>query len=308
MKQILKRLELIKTSIDIEDEEIIELQVMKLNKMNIDNEVKAILLKVKNSDFGGVMVEIENYIKRFSGLVVYQDSEVSGLKLELKVLENKLSNLSQTKDEYLNDIDDFNIMYHEKLGDILEKILFIKQKIAQKKKTEYEELNEEFQEAKKEYEEYKQEHKKSQEKAKDTHKINEEDKKELKKLWKKASKLCHPDIVSDEFKAQATEIMKKLNDAYSKKDLKKVKEILANLENGVVFDVASDKIDDKELLKAKIEELRKDIKIIEDEIEDIKEDEISQILNSVDDLDDYFEEMKEHLMCEYEELKNKFDF
>ena len=38
MQQILKRLELIKTSIEIEDEETIELQIIKLSKMNINNQ------------------------------------------------------------------------------------------------------------------------------------------------------------------------------------------------------------------------------------------------------------------------------
>lgn len=42
MQQILKRLELIKTSIAIEDEEIIELQVVKLSTMPIDDDVQEI--------------------------------------------------------------------------------------------------------------------------------------------------------------------------------------------------------------------------------------------------------------------------
>lgn len=39
MQQILKRLELIKTSIAIEDEEIIELQVVKLSTMDIESDI-----------------------------------------------------------------------------------------------------------------------------------------------------------------------------------------------------------------------------------------------------------------------------
>ena len=43
MAEVVKRLEIIKSSIAIEDEEIIELQIMKLEKLEIDNEVKNIL-------------------------------------------------------------------------------------------------------------------------------------------------------------------------------------------------------------------------------------------------------------------------
>ena len=49
MTQILKRLEIIKSSIAIEDEEVIELQVMKLSKMQIDDDVKTIILNLENN-------------------------------------------------------------------------------------------------------------------------------------------------------------------------------------------------------------------------------------------------------------------
>ena len=49
MLQIIKRLEIIKSSILIEDIEIIELQIMKLNSLKIDENVQEIIKKLKNS-------------------------------------------------------------------------------------------------------------------------------------------------------------------------------------------------------------------------------------------------------------------
>ncbi len=95
MQQILKRLELIKTSMAIDDLEIIELQILKLNSLNIDNEVKIIIDKLEMNDYGKAIIDIEEYIKKFTGLVSYEDKEIQGLKLELKVLENKLQDLSE---------------------------------------------------------------------------------------------------------------------------------------------------------------------------------------------------------------------
>ena len=97
MQKILKRLELIKTAIIIEDEEIIELQVMKLNTMSCDDEVTNILNKISDKDYGNVMLDIEVYIQKFSGLVVYEDKELQGLRLELKALERKLQELALKK-------------------------------------------------------------------------------------------------------------------------------------------------------------------------------------------------------------------
>ena len=62
--------------------------------------------------------------------------------------------------------------------------------------------------------------------------ITEEQKQELKAYYRKASKLCHPDVVAEEFKKQAEQIFKDLKDAYDSNDLQKVKEILSNLEKG----------------------------------------------------------------------------
>ena len=367
MHQILKRLELIKTAITLEDEEIIELQVMKLNATACDSEVKEILAQIKSSNYGDVALLIESYITKYSGVVVYEDKELQGLKLELKILENKLQELSQERDEYSNELHEFNTQYTLKLGELIRNILNLRKEILykqtikkeqeyQKTKAEYEELKsqkekleesldglDEFDDAYDEiYEELQELNTKLNEKRKQTKKekeeikedpkyqeytqskeeyeefsndyeeiknekrfeINEDEKKELKKLYKKAGKLCHPDIVVDELKEQATEIMKELNNAYATKNLSKVKEILNALERGVVFAVASDSIDDKDLLKEKIVELRKNIGITEDEIAEIKEDDAFETIHDMDSWDNYFNDLETALQAELDKLKN----
>ena len=69
-----------------------------------------ILNKLKNLDYGSAALDIEAYLSRYSGVIVYEDKEVQGLKLELKSLEKKLQTLSELKREYLNDIDEFNTL------------------------------------------------------------------------------------------------------------------------------------------------------------------------------------------------------
>ena len=148
MHQILKRLELIKTAITLEDEEIIELQVMKLTAIECDGEVKEILAKLDNKDYGTAVVKIEEYLLRFSGVVVYEDKELQALRLELKALERKLQELSSEKNEYLNDIHEFNVQYHLHLGGIIQKILNLKEELLfasmQKVKDVFEELKNEY--------------------------------------------------------------------------------------------------------------------------------------------------------------------
>ena len=387
MKQIIKRLEIIKSSIAIDDEEIIELQIIKLKELDVDSGIKNILKKLENLDYGSAMNDIENYIKQHTGIVKYVDSEVLGLKLELKSLEKKLQSLSQERTEYLNDIEEFNTQYNIHVGDITRNILNLKKDILykqtqqqQKLKDKYKEdtqiyqdskdtieeikeaikeleellkdidendenydeiirtyndlkkelsnleddlINQEielkktkedleddvlfknYEEAKTSYEEFHYEYENIKEKQSDRLELKDEDIKELKIMWKKACRLCHPDIVTDELKEKANEIMQSLNDAYSRRDINKVKQILLNLENGLVFEVSSDKIDNKEILKSKIEEFRQSIIDIQEEIENIKSDDTFKTISNLENWDEYFEELKNELKVEEKRLEDE---
>ena len=132
MTQILKRLEIIKSSIAIEDEEVIELQVMKLQKLDIDDDIKAIVTHLEAMNYAKAMKDIEVYLTRYSGVVKYVDSEVQGLKLELKSLESKIQKLVEQKTEYLNDIEEFNREYNLHLGELIKDILNLKKEILYK--------------------------------------------------------------------------------------------------------------------------------------------------------------------------------
>jgi len=390
MKEIVKRLELIKTAIAIEDEEIIELQVMKLQKLEIDEEVQSILAEIETVDYANVVVLIEQYLAKYSGVVVYEDKELEALRFELKLLEGKLQERIEMKSEYQNDILEFNTRYSLELGDTVRKVLDLRKQILakalkgkndtfKKLKEEYtdikddvqemkkilneleeelEELDEfddeydkvyqeykdikeellekedeldekraeakeakddlkddpsfeEYKDAKADYEEFNEEYEETKEREKSSFNLDEDEKKELKKAFRKASKLCHPDIVTDELKEQAEELMKELNDAYSTKNLKRVKEILFSLENGTGFDVGSDKIDNKEQLRTKIAEFRESLAEIERELKGIRENEVYTLLNEIDDVDEYLQNMKVELENEIErlgeELQEKID-
>ena len=387
MTQILKRLEIIKSSIAIEDEEVIELQVMKLQKLEIDDEVKAIVVNLEEMNYAKALKDIENYLSKYSGVVEYVDSEVQGLKLELKSLESKIQKLVEQKTEYLNDIEEFNREYNLHLGELIKEILELKKEILykqtikqQKAKKRYQEdiqtfedtketieelkstideletalesideddenyeelsqaynelkselekletelelqedelekakefiedetIEQEYEEVNSHYEEFESEYEHIKESVQNSQTLNDEEKKELKSLYKKAARLCHPDIVPDELKEKAHELMQKLNDAYSKKDISKVKEILHSLQNGTSFEVSSETIEDKELIRAKIKEYLKNIEAIKSEIEEIKEDETYQTIVELDDWDEYFKELRGGLEAEKERLEEE---
>ena len=300
MKQILKRLEIIKNAISIEDEDIIKLQASKIKSLNIDSDIENILSLIENSDYEKVIELIDKYLTKYSGAMLYEDSEIQGLKLELKILEKRLQELNEEKSEYLNLINDFNAKYNLELGELIQQTLRLRKEILEEQADNDEESKAEYEEAKQDYEEFKEEH---EEQIKDKpYELNKDELKEIKSSYRKACKLCHPDIVSGDVKKEAEEIFKDLNNAYAKKDLNKVKEIFDNLENGNGFRVLSDSINDKEMLKSKIADIKDKINEVSKEIKTITAEDTFRIVKDVDKWDDYINNTRKDLEIELKKL------
>jgi hypothetical protein len=216
-------------------------------------------------------------------------------KSKTKELEEKLEDLDEFDDEY-DDLYEAWQEAKEEENTQRKKVKEAKEKLEEDEEfQEYEEVREEYEEFHREYEEVL-----NQERFE----LNDEEKKELKKLFRKAARLCHPDIVTKELQEQAHEITSQLNEAYAQKDLTRVKKILDMLENGVYFEVASDKLENTDKLKHKIAELRAKVAAVTEELEAIKKDETYKTIEEIDDWDAYFNEVRENLEKEYSMLQN----
>jgi len=380
--EILKRLEIIKTSIELDDEEIVELQIKKLQQLPIDKDVQNILQKLKNREYSDVFEQIGEYLKRYSGVAKFVDGEIETLKLELKSLKEQLQKLSEQKQEALLEIEEFNTLYNLQLGELIGSILKRKKQLLQKELEEkkklfeenqqkftetketvaeveetleeleklleeidvndenykellntYDELYDElirlqselkeqedvlqnakeelednplykkYEEATADYETFQKNYKYVKEQQEESFELSAAEKKELKILWKKASRLCHPDIVDKEFKEQANTVMQQLNESYAKKDIEAIKKIYAGLKNGTLLEVEYNKIENKKVLKAKIKELKVTLKQLQKESEEIEQDETFQTIQQIDDWDEYFTELKTELEKELNQLE-----
>jgi hypothetical protein len=144
------------------------------------------------------------------------------------------------------------------------------------------------------------------EKKKVIFEISQEDAKDLKKKYRKASILSHPDKYineTEEVKNLAEEIFKDLNEANQQNDIKRVNEILDNLENGILQSSLREKLDDKNILKAIIITLKNKVTTLTAEVLKIKESDIYKRLFEIQDFDSYFNNIKEKLQNEILELK-----
>ena len=294
ISKIIKRLELIKNLIALEEEKEIAVHVLKLKEFYLNSELKSIVAFLEGKSYSKAMPAIEAFINQHHQLAIYNDPELEGLKLETKILEAEVNILSNEKADLEKLIHEFGVRHNNELGELIIKILHYRKEKAKGTPKQAE--------AEKDYKEYNREYEETKyEKIAD---LTDDERKELKLKYRKAIILCHPDIVSEEQKEAATKISAELNAAYKRNDLKKVREVLENLERGDFFVSKSDAINEKKLLKAEIEKLRLRIEELKAQIKTIKESEAYTTINSIGDWDEYFANAKQNLTKQIEETEN----
>jgi len=294
LSKIIKRLELIKSLISLEEENEIDAHVFKLEQLGIATELEAIITFLKEKSYSKAAIAIEQFINQHNNVSIFIDPEIDGLKLEAKSLEAKLNKLSDEKADLEKLIHEFGVKHNKELGELILKIL-------KYRKTKAKGTSEE-KEAEEDYKNYSQEFEVSKnEKIAD---LTEEELLEIKKKYRKASKLCHPDVVSEDQKELADKLFRELNKAYEQNDLKTVTEILENLKKGNFFVSKSDTITEKQLMTAEIEKLKIKVSELLQQIELIKKSDAYKTISSIKDWDTYFKETKEKLENQAKELED----
>ena len=118
---------------------------------------------------------------------------------------------------------------------------------------------------------------------------------ELKRLWRQASRLCHPDVVADDLKEKAHQMMVQLNQARQNADLAAVRALLTQLQSGLEPMMASDRLNDLQHLRSKIQQLREQINALLKEISDLEAENAWRLATSVTDKEAYFSDQQRAL-------------
>lgn len=311
--KIVIRLETLVNVIKLEDLEDINYQIDKTNslipKNHLNeklNELTAILNLCAKKEFSKAIILIQSFTGEFKKVRLYNDPEIPALQLEIRSLEYQISSLSDEKTDIEKSIRSFELKYNEELGGLITEILYHKKIVAEKLANEFkndEQKQKEFKEAKFDYEDFS---KSYQDKLneKKPFVLDEDKQNELKKNYRKATKLCHPDKVTDEQKEVATKIFTDLKNAYDNNNLEKVNQILNDLEKGI-FKSQSDTITKKD----KLTMIRQNLILKRSELEEvllsIKNTDIYKKLSNIGNMENYFENAKKEFLQILEELKSK---
>src|ERR1017187_6559400 len=88
--KIIKRLELIKNFIALEDEGDIIEQVKKLQELEINQAVKDIISLLQQRSYGKAVTAIETFINAHHQVSLFVDPEIEALRFEAKTLEAQI--------------------------------------------------------------------------------------------------------------------------------------------------------------------------------------------------------------------------
>jgi hypothetical protein len=295
LEKIIKRLEILKNYIALEDTEELKRETDKLKEFDFNTDLFEIIAKIEQQEFEKAIKAIQEFISQNQQLAIWNDPEVGALKLEKKNLENQLNAIDNEKMELEKLLFDFQHRHTLELGSIILQILKLR-------KIKFKENKDRKQEAENDYQQYNAQF--ETEKEKKQFILSDDEKIELKKKFRKATFLCHPDKVNDQFKTVAQKVFIDLKMAYEANDLKKVYEILNDLESGFLKSKA-DTFIEKDLLKVAIEKLRGQIKILVIEIQSIRESEAFKTILSISDWNSYFISTKEKLQKELKTLSEE---
>lgn len=295
--RIVKRLNVVKNLILLEDDEFLGSQMAKLKAESEITIVTEIAAAIKQRHFSDAVDLIETFITKNSRVTVYENPKIAALRLEIKDLENRILGIDNTIAEKEKILRDYTLQFNEYLGALIEEIYRLKKDYAYrnryKQESQYSES--EYQQAKQEYEEYTQQ--REQLSAEETHELTETEQKQLKKLYKQTALHCHPDRATKNREQQAEATFKVLQDAFQRQDLNAVQEIYNNVKNGIFTKV--DTTDSTlEQLQQQVTTLRQKLRRKTEQLQTIDTNDSYQTAINTADWTAYFETLKTDLTDE----------
>lgn len=369
MSTPIKRLEIIKNAIELEDDDIIVSQLTRLKNEAFNDELLAIVAALEEKNYTAAMTAITAWLQSQRALTQWRDPQVAASKLELKALEERLRDLIDRRNARVQQLDEFNDLYLNRLGPLMTQILQLRKNLAElnlrRKLAERQRREEDYRrcqqymaqaldvlamlttrwrdlpadsvqaadarkqlqqqsdlianllaeaqeletgltreeeparqardEASDEYEKYREQQHDAEIRFRKGRQLSEEDHTELKRLWRQASKLCHPDLVADELKDEANAMMVQLNQAKHRGDVKAIRSLVARLHQGFEPMMASDRLNDLERIRKKMAQVREQIDTLVAELAELEKEESWLLVSSLSNMDAYFTQQEKAL-------------
>jgi hypothetical protein len=255
-----RRLEMIRNLIMLGEEADVAQQLGKLRPVAEALQLDRIIDALDNGEYRLALEAIETYLRRATAIVVAGQYEIPRLRLQLEALELRLESITDEKAELERRLITFNRRHDDALGGLIQRVLqarAVQARLLANANTQAAEsaaAEAAVEEAERAYEEYAEQHEELQH-AEPLPRLDAEAERELKHLYRKSCRLCHPDKFGDDMKARAHAVFVELQAAYRSNDLAWLREIHDTLKADGLPDARSHTLGEVEALRAAIAEL-----------------------------------------------------
>lgn len=299
--EIYKHFKLIKAFIEIGEPQKMQPYIYKLEG---HQEVSTIVELLKIAEYDKAVTEMIFFERQNTVLIDITAIEKQQLINQINLISYQLEFLEVKKADVEKLLELFNHRYILELNPLISKILQLKRNIHKKLERfgfvdeEFEKVDEEFHRTNEEY---------AREIEMELPELNEVEARNIKELYRNASKYCHPDSLKCVFddKVKAAQVFSVLTDAYKSNNLETVKKIHDDLiSQNPSFDLTLES--ELEKLRLRFESLKEKYTRLKNELEIILCSEEHEMVMSIENWDSYFDEQKIELEKEYQSLVNEY--
>ncbi len=297
-----KRLRFIREMIQERNQKELDLELEALSVLDDEKELARQINECFAINPQNALCLIDDFLEVNTKPILQAEVETRGMHTEASILETRLSVLQTKKAETSRIINQFRIRHNHELGMIMSDLLRLRWEQLLKQQQNDNQADEQVQNAEKQYKQ----HKRSREFQAKTKapKLKLKDQDKLKKMFREACKICHPDMVAEEVQEQAQQLFNELNNAYYYNDIDKIEEILLMLKSGKIhLGRKNQTLEQHQRLKNYISTLRKDIYILQSEISELQQSGAYLSIKQIDDWDVYFQGLKAKFTQERDALK-----
>lgn len=253
---LISRLVAIKSLLDLGDLELVVVASSRLESARSEPEIDGVLNALEERRYSEAAELIGKLLSDGTRIARWIDPEIALLEAELEQLTADLADLETEQAELEHLLSRFQAAHNEALGDRIASLLKLRMRILERQLKTDSAKRPAYEQARRDFEDFQQDQEYQKEtKARTKWELSDAEQAELKRLFRKGSKLCHPDLMPPEHHDAAAAMFRELRKAYDEGNLERVRQLVKRGESGLFQDPSEAGDSDErriERLKARI--------------------------------------------------------
>jgi hypothetical protein len=304
--ELINRLVALKSLLDLGDMELVSVASSRLENVREEPEITGILGALDDHRYAEAAGLIDKLLSDGTRLARWTDPEIALLDAELERVTAALADLETEQAELEHLVSRFQAAHNEALGERLARLLKLRMRMLERQIQTHPEKQTDFDQASRDFDEFQRDQEIQKETdARTKWELSGEEQKELKRLFRKGSKMCHPDLVPAEHHDAAAQMFRDLRKVYDEGDLSRVRQLQRRAEAGL-FEAAGDAgesdLRKMERLRARITGIREALERTRTRVDEIKHSSTYQTMTEQPDWIDLFDRQAKLLDQEIENL------